>query len=314
MTASPVLSLVDEESYRAWQQSLVYKRRKSAAPAGSVEAAADEHDSEEEYRSEVLPLQQGLVDAAEAGPAACSGYLLARLGVTDRAALSQAVPALPAPLTVSEMQRLPVYAEQRIATALNGVVALSEAATPAFWAACHAVWISERMFDDTVGCFLGTAASSSVDSMARNFMRRTGGLECVRGKVSVLTDCPVSAAFWKVRTAQEAAGAAPAGELDFDKAHRILHDPVVWPELAGRSVRSLTALNAPRAKAAVVAALACCWPAEGRHSATARRAVGGVLKAVGRLGHGRSLSLVPWEELYSAAMTGALDGAESSGT
>lgn len=319
MTISGVLALVDEVAYQSWQQHIIYEQnraqtvdRQSSTGYDNSTTGADEsanlqpHGSsdEQQYRREVNARQLELVAAVAAGSAVCSQYLLRHLRVTDEEALRSAVPPLPNPLTASELLRLPRYAEERIAGSLAGV-SPAEAATPVFWAACHAVWIERGNFDDLVAAFLEGPKADNAEARTRNFLRRTGGLERVRGKVSVLVNCPISMAWWRVRTAHDVANAAPEGSLDFAAAHKILHDATVWAELTGLSVKRLTPLNAPKARAAAIVALAQ------RDSLGAGITVGhrktrcqGALRAVARLSHSFSLNTIPWEQLLRAAEAG----------
>ena len=168
MTTNGVLALVDEVAYQSWQQHIIYEKNRartvdeqSATGQDNGTTGADESangqphgpSDEQQYRREVNARQLELVAAVAAGPAVCSQYLLRHLRVTDEEALRSAVPPLPNPLTASELLRLPRYAEVRIAESLAGV-SPAEAATPVFWAACHAVWIERGNFDDLVAGFL----------------------------------------------------------------------------------------------------------------------------------------------------------------
>lgn len=319
MTTSGVLALVDEVAYQSWQQHIIYEKNRARTVDGQSATGQDNgttgadksangqpHGSsdEQQYRREVNARQLELVAAVAAGSAVCSQYLLRHLRVTDEEALRSAVPPLPNPLTASELLRLPRYPEVRIAESLASV-SPAEAATPVFWAACHAVWIGQGNFDDLVAGFLEGPKADNAEARTRNFLRRTGGLERVRGKVSVLVNCPISMAWWRVRIAQDIANAAPEGSLDFDATHQMLHDATVWAELTGLSVKRLTSLNASNARAAAIVALAQRDSLADGITAKLRKArCQGALRAVARLSHSFSLNTIPWEQLLRAAEAG----------
>ena len=319
MTTGAVLPLVDEVAYQSWQQHIIYeKNRARVSEQPPIDSSAngvltEDHavathaagsDEEQQYQHEVRARQLELLAAVGAGPVECSRYLLSQLRVSDETALRAAVPALPNPLTASAMQRLPRYDETKIAESLSGVSPV-EAATPVFWAACHAVWIEEGKFEDLIASFLDGPKADDAEARTRNFLRRTGGLERVRGKVSVLVNCPISTAWWRVRTAREIAAEAPEGCIDFDTAHQVLHDPNIWPELTGLSVKRITSLNAPRARAAAIAALHQRGTIGNEIKASLRKArCQGALRALGRLSHSFSLNAVPWEAVHSTALAG----------
>lgn len=317
--ANAVLSLVDEVAYQSWQQHIIQEKRRTRTSDESPEAHQangasegdnatgeqfEESDDDQQSRSEVHARQLELIASVAAGPADCSRYLLRQLCISDEPALRAAVPALPNRLTAAAMQRLPRYDESKIAESLASV-SPAEAATPVFWAACHAIWIEQGYFDDLVVSFLEGPKANNADRRTRNFLRRTGGLERVRGKVSVLVNCPISTAWWRVRIAQEIAAEAPANSIDFDTAHQLLHDPNIWPELTGLSVKRITSLNAPKARAAAIVALNQRGTINNGIKASLRKSrCQGALRALGRLSHSFSLSTVPWEAVLDAARTG----------
>jgi len=174
------------------------------------------------------------------------------------------------------------------------------------WALCHAVWISDDIFGaDLAAVFLDTGSTS--EARTRNFLRRTGGLRHIRGNISPLENCPISRAWWRRRIARDIAGVVTveAGdELDTDAAHEVLHSPPIWSNLVGMSMRRVTAVCAPRARAAAVVALHRLGTAAGQ---TARAK--GAIHALGRLSHSRNLSETPWQHLVDTASTGAAAGA-----
>lgn len=311
-----VLTLVDNDAYQIWQQRIIYEKNReglssdqstsdvTSATIDSDSEQSHEANDEQRYRDEVEARQRELIAAVEAGAAECSRYLLRQLRVSDELTLRAAVPALPNPLTAAAMQRLPRFDETKIAESLASVSA-REAATPVYWAACHAIWIDQGNFDDLVVSFLEGPKANNSEARTRNFLRRTGGLERVRGKVSVLVNCPISMAWWRVRTAREVVAEAPSSSIDFETAHQLLHDPSIWPELTGLSVKRITSLNAPRARAAAIVALDERGTLDNGIKASLRKAhCQGALRALGRLSHSFSLNTVPWEAVLDAARAG----------
>lgn len=95
--------------------------------------------------------------------------------------------------------------------------------------------------------------------------------------------------------------------LDADTAHKVLWHREVWENLVRMSLQKVTAVCAPRARAAVVAAL---------HNSddtnvgpqTVRSRTQGAVCALGRLSHSRDLSDTPWELLLDCAAEGAAGG------
>ena len=327
MTTPQVLPLVDAEAYQHWQKHIIYEqnrkvRTKADATNSGHEArgssgaapnpdADSEATSPDKTHSEIKARQRELINAVAQGPAALNQYLLRMLRVTDAAALRTAVPPLPNPLTAAAMQRLPRYDEEKIADSLRSV-SPAEAATPVFWTACHAIWVEHRDFDDLVASFLEGPGTRDSEARTRNFLRRTGGLERVRGKVSVLVNCPIAMAWWRVRTAREIAEVSEDTIVEFSTAHELLHDPTIWAELTGLSVKRLTSLNAPRARAAAMVALAQRGTIGNEIKASLKKArCQGALRAIGRLGHSFSLNSTPWQALLHSALTG-IDEADNS--
>ena len=229
--------------------------------------------------------------------------MLAAFGI-DPAAAETATPTLPR-LSPTEMQHLPLHTETQIHQALDQRITRSEAAEPAVWALCHAVWIRRGCFGDyPAAAFCGEpAATTPDDTRIRQFLRHTGGLPIVRGSISVLVNCPVAAAFWRRLTALTAAEAATAcgGVLDPDDAHKTLSITPVWERLAAMSLKQVTAVAAPRAGAAIIAALTI-YRTSNRPASKAQ--IEAAIRSIGRLSHSRCLHLTDWETLLGAAQTG----------
>ena len=287
MSSDP-LAIINQDRFDEWQKDLIYEKKY---------AWSDPRKAERN--------QQELERAVEAGNTQVRDLMLRRLGVESSEDARKAVPQLPRPLTQAAMQRLPRHDEEKVYEALRVVNPL-QAATPAFWTLCHAVWIGDWKFDgDVASIFMEGGKDKTSDQRARNFLRRTGGLPRVRGSVSVLEDCQISAAWWRCRTAEVASDAASdCGEtLSFAEAHEVLWHSGVWKDnLARWPVRRVTALSAPPALAAVVSVLA-------RHGLApkqgdAKKQVQAVMWAVARVSYNYCMHSMDWSQLVAAAQDG----------
>ena len=97
---------------------------------------------------------------------------------------------------------------------------------------------------------------ATTDRAVRNLFRRMGGLPHVRGKLSVLADCPISCAWWRRRVAQLAAAESErvGDPFTVEDAHRVLHaGSDAWARLVADSVRRITVVNSSRLHAALIA-------------------------------------------------------------
>lgn len=123
----------------------------------------------------------------------------------------------------------------------------AQAIRPTYWTVAHAQWLKlELLGDDWVRGLKG----KNNDATARNVCRKLGGLHHIRGKVSVLSDCPISRAWWRVRIAKQAAEASE-GRLNVENAYSALRRNTSWAELIGGCVRNVAVINEPRALAAI---------------------------------------------------------------
>lgn len=326
---SDVLDLLRLDAHERWQRRVILIN-KGAFSEDSNDGEIDETDppgdsldgTDEENVEATRQRQFELLGAVASGPEALFNYMVTALGVDDPTLLQQSVPTLPGPLTPGEFRDLPTHAEWEISRHLQGqvrdgqpTVAAGAAATEAFWAASHAVWSLAGMFPgDPVAYFLEGSRAGDVEGRVRNFVRRTGGIERIRGKTSVLTDCPIARAYWRVRIAEEIAETIRSGEiaedpsLDASNVHQLLHDNELWAQLAGLSVKRLTSLNAPRARTAVLLALVRDPTSPFDLPQKQRRAAyQGAMRAVGRVGHGFSVNNAPWDLLLEEAQSGISD-------
>ena len=291
-----LLDLIDLQIYEDWQKSLIYEQNRFPD---------QESDEAVSKRQSVMEKQDRLASAVNTGWAKTTQYLFKELNISDEERALREVPQLPNPLTTGEMNHLPAHAERELAIRLHNTLTRSEAAEPAIWTLCHAVWIHRGMFDRNLSevFFEGPKANTS-EARTRNFLRRTGGLRRVRGNTSPLVDCPISAAWWHYYVACEVSEIAQ-GEgmaLTVETAHNVLRIKEIWENLVTMSLRQVTSVCSPRARAAVITVLE-------RHCTSmpqsVRRAqIQGAIRELARLGHSHSLRHVPWNRLVAAAREG----------
>ena len=269
--------------FSAWQQSLAVKNLEKREPG---------------EQEEIGRRQRELREAIAGGAPALAGYLRERLGINGAA-----IEAPPFPrdeLTPDEFRDPPIELEHQLATAWEGEIRPGEASQPLFWLLCHIVWLEQGRFGSGPLASAFTATASSLDGETRNFLRRSGGIY-VRGNVTAFSDCPLARAWWRCRvaaTAGEAAGLAIS-----EAAHRTLHDNrPAWETLVLLSLRRITAINQPRARAALVDALID----HGRPNPALVQRIAG---ALARQGLSRSLEHTPWEELREIAARAAAEDA-----
>ena len=138
--------------------------------------------------------------------------------------------------------------------------------------------------------------------MTRSFLRRVCGLPVERGNTSVITDCVLSAAWWRFRLAREASDTlAYEGEtLTVLDTHRVLQGSVIWETFVMNMIRRLASLNSPRARAAVVLTLHEHSQRNGGRSVP-REVVTGCMQKVAQLGDRFSFALIDWSLLAETA-------------
>ncbi len=270
-------------TFTEWQRSLAARPR--------------DLDSKE-ARPAHMQRQQALVDALGEGALALGRYLRGRLGLDPASHIG--APLFPREaLTPHEFREAPAELEAEIAEAWDGRISPADASKPLFWVLCHVEWIEQGRFGpDRMHAFFtdGGGRGDTLDSRTRTFLRRTGGLPHVRGNVSVLTDCPLARAWWRVRIAAEVAGDTDA-RLTRAEAHDVLRAAgQVWNEFAQMGLQRTTAINQPRARSALIAALA--ETGEWNKAAVTRSA-----QALARAASTRSLAHIPWPELMAIAHT-----------
>jgi hypothetical protein len=288
--------LINLEDYEDWQKQVIYEK-KDYRDQDSKEAVARQQSAAAE--------QARLADALGNGPGAAADYLFVVLSVVSQRQALQQVPELPNALTEGEMSQLPEHAERELALSLHESISSAQAAQPAVWALCHAVWIKRWNFGRNLATvFCEGPRANTMEARTRNFLRRTGGLRRVRGNTSPLVDCPIAAAWWRCRIAQEASGIAQ-GEgtsLSLETAHKALRVRDVWENLVTMSLKRVTSVCAPRARAAAVVAFSQVGLDSGQTMTRAQ--VQGAIRELARFSHGYSLWYGPWSELLDAAVRG----------
>ncbi len=205
--------------------------------------------------TEVHERQVALRDAVHGGTATFVAYMQDELGLATGE--SDDAPALPRSLDHTEFRDPPFQLERQIYEAWRDIVKARFASQPLFWTRAHASWIDQgRLGEQLRPALLGALQSGKPmgndEAATRNLLRRLGGLPHVRGKVSVIQDCPLSRCWWRGRIAEGAAQASH-GELDGETAHRVLHSTNdAWDRFAGDSVKRITAINHASVRAAVI--------------------------------------------------------------
>ncbi len=288
--------LVNIEDYEDWQRQIIYEK-KDYRDQDSAEAVERQQSAAAE--------QARLADALGNGPGATADYLFEVLSVEDQRQALRQVPELPNALTAGEMSHLPAHAERQLALSLHGSFSPAQAAQPALWTLCHAVWISRWNFGRNLATiFCEGSRANTMEARTRNFLRRTGGLRRVRGNTSPLVDCPIAAAWWRYRVALEASSIAQdeGEDLSVDAAHKALRSRDAWENLVTMSLKRVTAVCAPRARAAAVVAFAQVRSDSGQ--AATRAQVQGAIRELARISHGHSLWHSSWGQLLCAARRG----------
>lgn len=295
MSAS-LSDLVDPQTHEDWQESLIYEKNRFR-DQNSTEATSK--------RQTVAEKQAQLASVVSTGWSETTEYLFKVLNVRDKEHALSEVPELPNPLTIGEMRNLPAHAERELAKHLYDSLTPSEAAEPSIWTLCHAVWINRGMFSRNLpAVFFEGSKADTPEAKTRNFLRRTGGLRRVRGNTSPLVDCPISTAWWRYRVAIEVSRIAEEEGTVFsaELAHNTLRIREIWDNLVVMSLRQVTSICAPRARAAVVLVLERYCTSTPQQISRAQ--IQGAIRELARLGHVHSLWHVPWNRLVDSAREG----------
>ena len=250
--------------------------------------ASQNRRREEESAAQLIQERQDvLADVMAQGASALANYLRSELNILD-ADLGE-LPLLPRELSPSEASEPPPELETEIYNSWS-TLKPKEASQPAFWTICHIRWLEEgALGDDPIETF-SDRRTIDTDTRTRDLLRHLGGIY-VRGNVSVFSDCPLARAWWRRCFAILAAECAPT-VLDVDTAHRALHrSRPVWEELTRLSVRRLTAINHPMARAGLIAYIASKQRVETNELAQ-------VARNIARYSLGHSLHYVSWDDLW----------------
>ena len=244
-------------------------------------------------QEEALVRQQELEDVVEKGPMALALYLRDQLGI-DRDAVIEA-PLLPRILSPAEFRDPPFTLERGLYESWRSLVQPGTASQPLYWTLCHVRWLEDGQLGDQIDVsLLQGGRDGTAEARTRNLLRRLGGLAHVRGKISVLVNCPLGRAWWRGHVGSMAAEKS-SGALTSETAHRVLHARnAAWEKLVGDSVYRITVSNRPEIRAALV-----------HHYREASREAGDVnadeMQRTARVlaRHGSSLAsdLRPWSEL-----------------
>ena len=279
-------------SYTEWHKSHVFLNR----------SRYGEPDSEvrKKKETEFARRQRALAAIVKRGPTVFAAHLREILGIPADVAIG--VPALPRKLTPSEFRNPSLELEIEIAEALRDLTAF-QASQPLFWTVCHTQWLEEDQLDrNTADYLLGHSTTGKpekeLDRAMRNLMRRLGGLHLERGKVSVLSDCPIARAWWRARIACEATG-YPGMTLTPVEAHTILHaSNQAWGTLVGRAVKRITVINHPQARAAILSQLSGVDRDESKINGQPLESIVSVAsQALAQFGVTRSIPHQPLDEL-----------------
>ena len=270
-------------AFSRWQQELIFEQKKHGKPGRHNHAV----------REQVRSRQNNLESAIAQGHRALGSYLRNVLGLGS----GDEIKALLFPreqITSSEFDNPPAELEEELGTAWQDLPPRL-ASQPLFWLLCHVAWIEEGRFGET-GHLLRAALTGgkrSLEARTRNFLRCTGGI-FLRGNVSVLSDCRMARAWWRWHVAGQVAQVAD-GTIGRREAHAALHtNRPAWEELAMLSLRRITVINQPRARAAIVSRLHCQLQDAGRLQ---KEDVKQIAQQFARLGLRRSLQHTPLEEL-----------------
>lgn len=301
ITYADLNALICRAAFREWQSDLIYQGKRYKRLSGAEKAA---------IQQETAQRQQVLADAIALGPHAVRDFLCDMASKSEAIALLSDLPALPRPLTEAEMVQTTFHVDREVSSTMDdwGITPML-AGESSFWALCHARWIGDGMFPDGVARVFagGEKTASDTEAMTRTFLRRVCGLPVERGNTSVITDCVLSAAWWRFRLAREAAKTlANEGEaLSVAEAHRVLQGSVIWETFVMNMIRRLASLNSQRARAAVVLALHE-HSRRNRGRSVPREVVTGCMQKVAQLGDRFSFAHIDWSLLAQTA-TGALE-------
>lgn len=267
--------------FTRWQRGLVSRNRLREDEASAARIAERQGE---------------LAQAMTGGAQSLASYLRRKLDLVGND-LSGAL-ALPRQLTAEEAFEPPLDLEAELHEAWSGQVVSGQASQPAYWTVCHIPWLEEGLLgNDPVATFSTKTPGKrnpNLDKLTRDALRHLGGLPHIRGNVTAYSDCPLARAYWRRRLAAEAAAQAQTG-LTVESAHYALHrNEEVWARFIGVALKSLTVLNHPKARAALVAHIAAT-------PKITREEVAESGRRLARRGLSYSLDMLSWDELVEIA-------------
>ena len=281
------------QRHREWQSNVIYepKRHKNLKKR-----------EVRDLRKQISARQNRLEVAVRGGSSVLALHLRETLRVPT------ALPFTPAPLAMkfssADFKNPTLELERDLTDGWTGVVTRQLASQPAYWVTSLITWLEDNLLplDLDQMLLVGQKRSTKqalLEHQTRNLIRRTGGIDVVRGHVSVLSECPTSRAWWRRRIAEEAAEASE-GDLDSLTAHRVLHaDNSEWESFAVDSLRRIPVSNHSRLRAAVI----CQFPDAVRLGAgvEGKPQLQLVARELARYGPTASLQHIPWHELLDIA-------------
>ena len=250
--------------------------------------------------------QEELHQRVGAGPVAFAAYLRAALDLTPDEVI--AAPRLPRPVNATEYRDPPLELERLLYESWSNTVCARDAARPLFWMLAHIQWLEAGSLGEQIDAALlyGGSRDKTPDQRTRNLLRRIGGLPHVRGKISVLSDCPMSRAWWRGSIATDIVSASDDNfALDASHVHRVLHsNNDAWARLAGNSVHRVTVINQARVRAALIAQFG---DATRDGEPVVARVVERAAQLLARHGHALFFDTLSWDDLSTLARDAAED-------
>lgn len=232
-----------ESSFGQWQRDIIFVAKEYSR----------RRDKGEPIRVKIRQRQKALEEAVRSGPGPLGRHLREGLGLDETTSIG--APVFPRwALTPGEYLNPPIPLEVELGEAWADSISPSWASRPVFWLLCHIEWIEQRRLgvDDLTEILLSAPSRPDMDGRIRNLLRRTGGIPHVRGKISVFSDCTLARAWWRHRLSHEMARVTD-GDISAATAHKVLHaNRPAWERLIMLSLRRLTVINHPRARAAIV--------------------------------------------------------------
>lgn len=274
--------------FTSWQKGLIFEPKVHRCKWD---------DAPLEIKVPIQNRQNELTKAVSDGPAELGRYLRTKFNLEGENNI-EAPPFPRKELTPSEYKEPPLELEEELGRSWKRSLEHRRALTssPLFWLLCHIVWIEDGRFGGD-GLALEEALLSGGqgrESLIRNFLRRSGGLPHVRGNTSVFSDCPLARAWWRFKLADEV-NKTTNGVINRKAAHWLFHHHrPSWETLVMLSLKRITIINQPRARAAIAHHLGTRVQNNGRFD---QKDVKTIATKLARVSLRRSLDFTPLEEL-----------------